>query len=81
MQLITASRLKAYRRCQRYHQIRFEFGYRPAVEREVLHFGSLGHHGLEAWYLALLDDPAIDSDALLERMLESVDGERTHSCG
>lgn len=50
LQLLTASRLKAYRRCARYHEIRYERGYRVLVEDQALRLGSLFHVGLEAWW-------------------------------
>lgn len=50
--LLTASRLKTYRRCPRLHQIRYELGYRPVVESEALRFGTLIHAGLESWWRA-----------------------------
>lgn len=53
--LLTSSRLKDARACQRLHQIRYELGYRPAEEAEALRFGTLIHDGQEAWWRAPAD--------------------------
>jgi hypothetical protein len=58
LSLLTTSRLKAARACQRYHHLRYELGYRAVVEEDVLRFGTLVHKGLEAWWLAKKDGPA-----------------------
>lgn len=50
--LLTSSRLKAARLCQRFHHIQFGLGIRPVVEADVLRFGTLFHKGLEAWWTA-----------------------------
>lgn len=50
--LLTNSRAKDFRACARLHQLRYERGYRPAVEASELRFGSLIHTGLEAWWRA-----------------------------
>ncbi len=48
--LLTNSRMKAFRACPRLEHIKYRLGYRPAVEAEELAFGTLAHHGLEAWW-------------------------------
>lgn len=53
-QLLTNSRAKDFRACNRLHHLRYNLGYRPAEEAEVLRFGSLWHTGQEAWWLAIL---------------------------
>jgi hypothetical protein len=50
--LLTSSRLSAYRACPRLHHLRYDLGFRPAVEADTLRFGSLIHAGLEAWWKA-----------------------------
>lgn len=50
--LLTASRLKDARSCQRLHRIQYGLGYRPVVEAPTLFFGRLVHLMLEAWWLA-----------------------------
>jgi hypothetical protein len=52
MQLLTASRLGSYRACARLHHLRYELGFRPAVEADTLRFGSLVHLGLQHWWEA-----------------------------
>lgn len=51
--LLTASRLRVARKCKREHHIKYELGYRPAVDAEELFFGLLMHLLLEAWWLAV----------------------------
>jgi hypothetical protein len=48
--ILSASRAKDARACKRLHQTKYLLGFRPAVEDEVLRFGSLIHGGLEAWW-------------------------------
>ncbi len=50
--VLSASRLRAARSCQRLHRFQYLDGIRPAVEAESLRFGSLIHRGLEAWWKA-----------------------------
>lgn len=50
MKLLTSSRLKDARACQRLHHLRYDLGYRPVREDDVLRFGTLVHLGLEAWW-------------------------------
>ena len=66
MNLLTNSSLKCYRRCPRLYRLRYEQGYRAAVEAQALRFGSLIHVGLEAWYVSGGD---------LEMSLRALDGE------
>jgi hypothetical protein len=49
---LTTSRSRAYHACARLHELEYNQGYRPAVEPEVLRFGSLYHVGQEAWWRA-----------------------------
>lgn len=62
--LLTHSRMKAYRACQRLHQISYVLGYRPATVAAALFFGSLFHVALEAWWKATGDRLAAALDAL-----------------
>lgn len=55
MELITISRLKAFRRCPRLHYYRYEIGRRPIRTSEALGFGTLFHAGLESWWLCWQD--------------------------
>lgn len=54
--LITASRLKSARLCQRLHRYRYIDRVAPLHEPEALRFGTLMHGALEAWWSA----PATD---------------------
>ncbi len=48
--ILSASRLKDARACQRLHKLQYLDGYRPAAEADVLRFGTLNHGWLEAWW-------------------------------
>lgn len=48
--LITNSRLRAYRRCPRLHDISYVQGYRPVETSSAMYFGTLVHLGLEGWW-------------------------------
>ena len=71
--LLTASRLKDARACQRLHHYRYNLGYRPAEDATTLRFGSLIHLGLEAWWNAVRDRRT--GDARLQIALEALEGE------
>lgn len=68
MELLTISRIKAARACQRLHLLSYVQGYRPAVDAETLRFGALVHRGLEAWWRAA-------GDARLDAALGALEGE------
>lgn len=53
MEIITASRLRAFRACKRLHFFRYELMRRPTKTADALRFGSLFHRGLEAWWIAM----------------------------
>ena len=50
MRLLTNSRLRVYRECERKHDVMYRQQIRPVRESEVLRFGRLIHAGLEAWW-------------------------------
>ena len=50
--LITTSRMRSFNACRRMHHLQFVLGYRAIVDREAAEFGTIGHAGLEAWWLA-----------------------------
>jgi hypothetical protein len=50
--VLSSSRLKDARACQRLHRYRYIDCIRPAVEADTLRFGSLIHLALEAWWKA-----------------------------
>lgn len=66
--LLTASRLKCARQCQRLHHYKYGLGYRPTGDVHALRFGTLVHAGLEAWWKAT-------GDARLDAALAAVQGE------
>jgi hypothetical protein len=53
-QLLTSSRCKVARACRRKHLLRYIQGYRSVQDAAALRFGTLMHHGLEAWWLAVM---------------------------
>lgn len=57
MELMTQSRLRAYRRCARLESLQYVQGWRPVADSEALAFGTLWHAALEVWWQTLsLDD-------------------------
>jgi len=68
MELLTISRLKAARSCQRLHQLSYVDGYRPAKDADTLRFGTLIHRGLEAWWRGA-------GDQRLDAALGALEGE------
>lgn len=53
MELLTNSRLKSFRACQRMHHLRYDLGVRAVADAESLAFGTAIHAALEAWWLAV----------------------------
>jgi hypothetical protein len=51
--LLTSSRMRAFRECARLHRLKYVEGWRPLRESEALRFGTLFHRGLEAWWIAV----------------------------
>ena len=54
LELLTASRAKTARACRRKHPLTYHLGLRTVVDVADLRFGTLIHHGLEAWWKGLL---------------------------
>ena len=50
MQLLTNSRLRVYRECERKHDLAYNRSIRPRQTSETLRFGTLMHLGIEAWW-------------------------------
>lgn len=48
--LISVSEIKAFRRCPREHRLAYGLGIRPLESHRNARFGTLVHHGLEAWW-------------------------------
>jgi hypothetical protein len=55
IELLTASRMRAFRDCARLHQLKYVEGWRPVETSEALRFGTLVHVGLEAYWNAIRD--------------------------
>lgn len=53
--LLTASRMRAYRECPKKHEYLYVKGYRPAAKEEALAFGTLWHDAMERFYLWFKD--------------------------
>jgi len=69
--LLTVSRLRVARSCQREHHLRYGLGYSTVrAADEALRFGSLVHLGLEQWWLNRWDNAR-----RLECTLAALDGE------
>lgn len=73
MQLLTESRLKTQRRCQREEQIRYQRGYVSCSSADALRFGTLAHYGLEALWLAGSDRLAAALAAIAAHATEHSD--------
>ncbi len=58
--LLTNSRIKTYRSCQRKHKLRYVDGYRAVRSNENQRFGSLIHAGLEAFFKAYRSPERLD---------------------
>ncbi len=72
--LLTVSRLRAYRKCSRLEHLLYVEGWRSAVDAEALAFGSLWHRGMEAWWHAHREG---DITGALDRALSAVAGRAT----
>lgn len=71
---LSVSALKSWRACQRLYRYQYVDRMVPVTQDENLVFGTLGHRGLEAWWLAARDYPD-DSDAWLRAALAAIDAE------
>ncbi len=54
--ILTASRIKTFRRCVRLHHLRYVLGYRAVVVAAALRFGTLVHLALQRWWEAQLPE-------------------------
>ena len=73
MNLITNSRMRAFRTCARLHDLSYNEGWKPVQESEALRFGALMHQGLEAWWLAV-SAASMDEDSILVSAASVVNG-------
>ena len=55
MDLITISRLRAYRSCPRKEHYRYALCVKPLTTAEIIRFGTLFHDGKEAWRIARME--------------------------
>ncbi len=62
-ELLTESRCQVARRCLREEHYRYVLGYVPVKSAPSLRFGTLWHHGMDAWWRAT--DPAMRLGAAL----------------
>jgi len=69
--LITSSSLKKYRACPRLYRYEIVDLVRPLHRSEAITFGTLGHRGLEAWWLAAQRWPE-NAPQWLEAALEAI---------
>lgn len=58
--LISVSEIKAFRRCPREHRLSYGLGIRPLESNRNARFGTLVHHGLEAWWKAEHPEERLD---------------------
>jgi hypothetical protein len=70
-ELLTTSAAKAYRACPRMYRFAYEDLVRPAHVDPNRAFGTLGHHGLEAWWIAA-KDPYKAPEELLAAALDAI---------
>lgn len=71
LELLTESRAQVARRCLREERLRYVDAIVPAGTEEALRFGTLWHHGMEAWWLG------IDGTERLGCALEAIRGHAT----
>ena len=63
--LLTISRMRAWRTCKRLHKLSYMDGWRPVRQADALRQGDMGHLGLEAWWRA---EHGVRLDAALAAM-------------
>lgn len=71
LQLLTASRMRAFRDCARLEYIRYVERWQPVKESEALRVGTLIHLGLEQWLAARFDG---HPDEAFDRAIAAVAG-------
>lgn len=78
-QILTSSRLKAFRTCARMHQYRYIECRVPSLESRATRFGTLIHSALESWWLAHTENHEerlrLVRDAILASALDGSDEE------
>lgn len=76
--VLNNSRIKAFRKCARFHFFAYVLALRPLVKSDAQRFGSVFHKALEAWWLSLQHgrgDVAIDLalDVIAQSELDAFD--------
>lgn len=71
--LLTTSRLRTWRSCQRRHQLRYELGLERTTHDPALHLGDLVHLGLEAWWNGMAQ--GVEGDEQLDLALAAIEHE------
>jgi len=74
--MLTNSRMKAARRCARYHRLKYDLGLDAMHRAEPLVFGDAIHRALEPWWLAWRDGDGSDQaplDAAMEGLASTPD--------
>lgn len=66
LRVLTNSEVKAYRRCPRYHRLRYSLAIAPREHSLALRFGTLVHLGLERWWQALL--PRVERERIAKKL-------------
>lgn len=61
--VLSHSRMKTYRECQRLHKLRYTDGWQPVRASDALRFGTLVHAGLEAFWRGEDIDAALAGEA------------------
>jgi len=69
-ELITASRLSAFRRCPRYHALSYDQRVEPTTAPVQYRWGTAMHRALEAWWIAARDG---DADGMHARAIEALE--------
>ncbi len=70
LELLTNSRVKAFKLCARLHHYEYELGYRPVKDADELAFGTLVHLALEAWWNA--KKAGLDTETWLIKAFEAL---------
>ena len=65
MNLLTSSRMRAFRDCPRLHRYLYVEGWRPVRDSEALRFGTLFHLGLDAHVVGEMTTPPVGAGDLL----------------
>lgn len=60
LQILTNSRARRFRSCQRRHEIEYDLGFRSAVEGEPVRFGNIWHEGVETYRGGLMLGYAVE---------------------